>query len=190
MHCIPSDIHSLALSHRFAFLDVSDVNHLMSSFPNLRITPRMRVVLPMSDDMLQDAETALRSIQTGWKRVHTLQLDELLLTDACLQQQRILTIAKEDLRVTPRLALNPSPGWKKELRSVSNRWRRVHTIAVIVPRTEPWEGDTFIEKAKEVVQCNLALTENRDVATGAIKIGHWRQNIAQRVISVQRREDD
>ncbi len=60
-----------------------------------------------------DAENALKRIQNGWKRVHTLQLDEQLLVHAEVEPeliQRVLTIAKEVLRRNLALDINKDVG--------------------------------------------------------------------------------
>ncbi|KAF9015934.1 hypothetical protein BDZ89DRAFT_1141837 [Hymenopellis radicata] len=108
-----------------------------------------------------------------------------------------------DLRVTPRLALNNTmkqhgDDFQRELRTAlrsANGWRRVHTIQIedhhpVTNTFRLWEGDKLIEKAKEVVQRNLALEENQDVVGGAIRIWQYRQCTPQQVISVRRLEDD
>ncbi|KAF8868972.1 hypothetical protein CPB85DRAFT_1360975 [Mucidula mucida] len=113
MHCIPSDIHSLTLPEGSASLVVHDVNKLTNFFPELRVTPRLRIILPTSDGSLQEAENALKRMQNGWKRVHTLQLDEQLLVHAEVEpelSQRILAIAKEVLRRNLALDINKDVG--------------------------------------------------------------------------------
>ncbi len=86
---------------------------LTNFFPELRVTPRLRIILPTSDGSLQEAENALKRMQNGWKRVHTLQLDEQLLVHAEVEpelSQRILAIAKEVLRRNLALDINKDVG--------------------------------------------------------------------------------
>ncbi|KAF8870804.1 hypothetical protein CPB85DRAFT_1353625, partial [Mucidula mucida] len=124
--CTTSQVHTLTLPAAFSFYPDKEIFpslrhmgiHEIGSrtnefFPELRVTPRLRIILPTSDGSLQEAENALKRMQNGWKRVHTLQLDEQLLVHAEVEPeliQRILAIAKEVLRRNLALDINKESG--------------------------------------------------------------------------------